>query len=138
DDIALGLGWAAQRLDSRAIILDADGLFISALGGRKAEYCSCYFGIWADTPERAEAARAAILARVGDARIRDPMFSIAWHFITANGELESVDIEEMADDVLHDEAYPELAAGVPGFVRRYLDAAETVLVLQGPPGTGKT
>src|SRR5262245_26332885 len=83
DDIALGLGWAAQRLDSRAMILDSEGLFISAFGGRKAEYCSCYFGIWADTPERAEAARAALLARVGDARIRDPMFSIASPFLTA-------------------------------------------------------
>lgn len=45
DDLALGLGWRAQRLDSRSLILDADGLFVSALGGRKADYCSCYFGI---------------------------------------------------------------------------------------------
>lgn len=138
DDLALGLGWRAQRLDSRSLILDADGLFVSALGGRKADYCSCYFGIWADTVARADAARAALLERVAATRIREPMFSIAWHFLTANGELESADIEELADDVLRDEAYPELAGGVAAFVGRYLDAAETVLVLQGPPGTGKT
>lgn len=138
DDLALNIGWRAQRLDSHSIILDADGLFVTAMGGRKAEYCSCYFGIWADSPARAEAAREALLARVADTRIREPMFSIDWHFLTTKGELESADIEELADDILRDEAYPELADGVAGFIRRYLDAVETVLVLQGPPGTGKT
>jgi ATP-dependent 26S proteasome regulatory subunit len=44
----------------------------------------------------------------------------------------------MADDVLHDRAYPEIAGGVGKFIQGYLDAPETVLVLQGPPGTGKT
>jgi len=138
DDLALNLGWEAQRLDSAAMILDADGLFISARGGRKSDYCSCLFGIWALTPQRAEQARAAILERVGAARIREPMFSIDWHFLTARGELQSASIEEMADDVLHDQAYPGLAGGVSDFIGRYLDAKETVLVLQGPPGTGKT
>lgn len=42
------------------------------------------------------------------------------------------------DDILHDEAYPEIKEGVTSFIQRYLDAPETVLVLQGPPGTGKT
>jgi SpoVK/Ycf46/Vps4 family AAA+-type ATPase len=66
------------------------------------------------------------------------MFSIDWHFLTGKGELQSAAIEELADDVLHDEAYPELPGGVNAFIRSYLDAPETVLVLQGPPGTGKT
>jgi hypothetical protein len=39
DDLALRLGWQAQRLGSGRMILDADGLFISAHGGRKAAYC---------------------------------------------------------------------------------------------------
>jgi hypothetical protein len=138
DDLALNLGWRAQRLDSRLLILDAEGLFVTATGGRKAEYCSCYFELWADSADRAEAARQALLARVATTRIREPMFSIDWHFLTAKGELESAEIEEMADDTLHDEAYPKLADGVAAFVRAYLDADETVLVLQGPPGTGKT
>jgi ATPase family protein associated with various cellular activities (AAA) len=138
DDLALNLGWSAQRLGSGTMILDAKGLFISAHGGRKDDYCSCYFGIWAETPERAGEAREAILSRVGSARIREPMFSIDWHFLTSKHELQSASIEEMADDVVHDEAYPSIEGGVGSFIRRYLEAPETVLVLQGPPGTGKT
>jgi energy-coupling factor transporter ATP-binding protein EcfA2 len=138
DEIALQPGWTAQRLDTHSMILDGDGLFISAYGGRKAEYCSCFFQIWADTPARAEQAQARFLERVRDTRIREPMFSIDWHFLTSKGELESANIEELANDVLHDAAYPELKGGVAAFIARYLEAQETVLVLQGPPGTGKT
>ena len=138
DDVALNLGWTAQRMTSHSMILDADGLFVSACGGRKEDYCSCSFSIWAESAARAEQARQMILDHVGDARITEPTFSIDWHFLTAKGDLQSASIEERADDVLHDEAYPELGEGVAGFVRRYLDADETVLVLQGPPGTGKT
>lgn len=138
DDIALNLGWRTMRLDSGTMILDGDGVFISAHGAHKAEYCSCYFGIWAASPMAADGAIAAILERVGEARVREPMFSIDWHFLTSKHELENASIEEMADDVLHDAAYPELEGGVTHFINRYLDATETVLVLQGPPGTGKT
>lgn len=138
DNLALNLDCKAHRLESSSMILDSEGLFISARGGRKADYCSCAFGIWAITPTEAERARDAILAQVGEARIREPMFSIDWHFLTSKNELKSASIEEMADDVLHDEAYPELEGGVTNFIRRYLDSDETVLVLQGPPGTGKT
>src|SRR5438132_526121 len=59
-------------------------------------------------------------------------------FAAGKGELENASIEEMADDVLCDAAYPELKDGVRAFIARYLDAPVTVLVLQGPPGTGKT
>lgn len=138
DDVALKLGWAAQRLGSGTMILDAPGLFVSAYGGHKAEYCSCAFGIWAESRKHAEDARKAILDLVGNARVREPMFSIDWHFLTSKGELQNAAIEEMADDVLHNEAYPDLQGGVGGFIHRYLEADETVLVLQGPPGTGKT
>lgn len=138
DGIALNLGWAAQRVSSGSMILDAPGLFVSAHGGHKDAYCSCAFGIWAENPVRAEEARKAILDLVGDARVQDPMFSIDWHFLTAKGELENAAIEELADDVLHDEAYPDLPDGVADFIGRYLDSEETVLVVQGPPGTGKT
>lgn len=138
DALALNPQWTAQRLDSRTMILDADDALISARGGRKSEYCSCYFSIWASSVSAAQAKREAILARVGDALVTDPMFSIDWHFLTSKGELESASIEELADDELHDAAYPDLAEGVHDFVARYLDSSETVLVLQGPPGTGKT
>lgn len=138
DELALGLGWNAQRLDSHSMILDADGLFIGARGTRKTEYCSCHFGFWAGSTSRVESAQQEILRVVGDRYISDPMFSIDWHFLTSKNELESASIEEMADDVLHDEAYPEIKDGVTSLIERYLEAAETVLVLQGPPGTGKT
>jgi len=137
DAIALDPAWRAERMHGESLILDADGLFVSAYGSRKADYCSCSFYVWAADLARAEEARQRILAKAGSTRISEPMFSIDWHFLSGN-ELESASIEEMADDVLYDGAYPEIKGGVRKFVTRYLDAPETVLVLQGPPGTGKT
>ena len=99
---------------------------------------SCAISIWGDSLARVDGARTAILGMVGDVRITDPMFSIDWHFLTSKGQLESAAIEEMADDVLHDEAYPEIEGGVAAFIGRYLDSRDAILVLQGPPGTGKT
>jgi SpoVK/Ycf46/Vps4 family AAA+-type ATPase len=66
------------------------------------------------------------------------MFTINWHFLTGRGDVESASIEEMVDEPILDDAYPEIEGGVRAFIERYLDARETVLVLQGPPGTGKT
>src|SRR5262249_21396376 len=134
DEFALGLGWHAHRIDSHSAILESEGLFAAANGSRKIDYCSCSFSIWCDSPERGAAAQRAILDLVGDRYISDPMFSIDWHFLTSKGELQSAGIEEMADDVLHDEAYPEIREGLRSFITRYLDSPETVLVLQGPPG----
>lgn len=138
DDLALNLGWRGQRLDEGSMILDADGLFIEARGGRKSDYCSCTFFIWADSVARAEEAQAAILSRCEDSKIQKAMFSISWSFLNSNGELQSANIEELADDVLHDEAYPELDEGVAKFISDYLSSPETILVIQGNPGTGKT
>lgn len=138
DDIALNLGWNAHRLATGTMILDGEGLFIVCHGGLKADYCSCFFNIWASGTERAEEAREAILTRVSGTMINEPMFSIDWQFLTSKGELESASIEELADDVLLDTAYPELSTGINDFIDDYLDAPETVLVVQGPPGTGKT
>lgn len=138
DAIALDTAWRAERINAESLILDGEGLFVSAYGSRKADYCSCAFYLWAADLARAEAARERILEKAGSTRITEPMFSIDWHFLTSGGELESASIEEMANDVLRDRAYPEIRGGVSNFIARYLDAPETVLVLQGPPGTGKT
>lgn len=138
DAIALDAAWRVERVHAEALILDAEGLFVSGYGSRKADYCSCIFYVWAADVARAEAAKARILAKAGSTLITEPMFSIEWNFLTSQRELESAVIDEMADDVLHDRAYPELKGGVRPFIERYLDAPETVLVLQGPPGTGKT
>ncbi len=138
DAIALDPEWRAERIDGDSMILDGDGVFVAEYGSRKADYCSCRFYIWAADLARAEEARRRILAKAGSTRITEPMFSIDWHFCAAEGNLQRASIEEMADDVLHDGAYPEIEGGVRRFITRYLDARETVLVLQGPPGTGKT
>ena len=138
DAIALDDAWRAERIHSEAMLLDAGGLFVAAYGSRKADYCSCSFYIWAADLARAEQAQQRLLAKAGSTRITEPMFSIEWTFLTSRGDLESAVIEEIADDVLRDGAYPEIKGGVRGFIARYLEAPETVVVLQGPPGTGKT
>jgi len=138
DAIALDKVGRVERLGNESLILDGDGLFIVAYGSRKANYCSCSFEIWAADVARAEEAKQRILAKAGSTRITEPMFSIDWNFMTVGGRLESASIEEIADDVLHDGAYPELSGGVARFIADYLDARETVLVMQGPSGTGKT
>jgi hypothetical protein len=138
DAIALDPAWRVERIHAEALILDAEGLFVAGYGSRKADYASCIFYVWAADVARAEAAKARILGKAGSTLITEPMFSIEWTFLTSQRELESAVIDEMADDVLQDRAYPEIKGGVRAFIDRYLGAPETVLVLQGPPGTGKT
>jgi len=138
DAIALDSAWRAERLSIDSAILDAEGMFATVYGSRKADYCSFRVYIWAADVAHAEETKERILAKAGSTRITEAMFSIDWHFSAGKGELENATIEEMADDVLCDAAYPEIKGGVNAFIRRYLEAPETVLVLQGPPGTGKT
>ncbi len=137
DAIGLDPAWRTERFAYEALLADGDGVFIVGQGSRKVDYCSCSFFIWAADVARAEAAKERLLAKAGSTRITEPMFSVEWTFLTSHG-LESAWMEEMADDVLRDRAYPEIAGGVRSFVDRYLAAPEAVLVLQGPPGTGKS
>jgi hypothetical protein len=137
DAIALDPAWRVVRLNSENLFFEGDGVFVMAYGSRKAEYCSCAFWIWAADVAKVEATKEHILAKAGSTRITEPMFTIDWHFVTSDG-IDSAEIEELATDVVHNGAYPEIAGGVHAFIARYLDAKETVLVLQGPPGTGKT
>jgi hypothetical protein len=138
DAIAIDPAWRAERLHSESMLLDGDGVFISCYGSRKIDYCSCSFYIWAADVAQAEDAKRRLLEKAGSTRISEPTFTVEWTFLTARGDLESADIEELANDELRDGAYPELKGGVRSFIARYLEAPETVLVLQGPPGTGKT
>ena len=137
DAVALDPAWRTERVSYESVLIDADGAFIVGEGSRKVDYCSCSFYIWAADIERAEAAKQRLLDKAGATRIAEPMFSVEWTFLTSHG-LQSAWIEEMADDVLRDRAYPEIAGGVRSFIDRYLTAPESVLVLQGPPGTGKS
>jgi hypothetical protein len=138
DDLALGTGLKAQRLDRGALLLDGEGVFVHADGMEKSSYCACTFKIWAATRERAEQTRETLLQVVGERQLPEEMFVLDWRFGNSNGRLLSASFEELAQETIHDEAYPTLGEPVAQFVGRYLRAAETVLVLQGPPGTGKT
>jgi hypothetical protein len=138
DDLALHSGLAAFRLAEGHLLLDGPHVFVEAKGWRKAGYCSCWFGIWADSASRASELRETLFRIVGDRYAREQMFTIDWHFTDNRGELTSTSFDELMHDGVHDEAYPSLGMAVDEFVDRYLSAAETVLVLQGPPGTGKT
>jgi ATPase family protein associated with various cellular activities (AAA) len=138
DDLALNSGLAPQRLDTGSLLLDGDGVFVSAEGYRKSGYCSCTFNVWATSKELADETRAALLRAVGPCRVREQMFVIDWQFCNTRGTLVSTSFDEMADDVVVNEAYPHLGAPVAQFIERYLAAPETVLILLGPPGTGKT
>ena len=137
DAVALDPSWRVERQNGDQLLIDAEGLFVMAYGARKAEYCSCFFWIWAKDIATAESAKERLLAKAGSTRITEPMFTVDWYFSTCNG-LDSASIEEVATDVIQDRAYPGIEGGVKAFIERYLDAKETVLVLQGPPGTGKT
>lgn len=138
DDLAINLGWSVLRLDEGSMLLESNGLFIHADGTRKSDYCSCTFRVWANSVARAEEAKAAVLARADGSRIQKAMVTICWGFIDSKGELHKSFIEELVDDVVYDEAYPELESGVAKFISDYLESSETILVLQGKPGTGKT
>ena len=137
DAVALDTAWSASRITSDYLVLDGEGFFVTGWGARKADYCSCHFNIFASDVATAEGLRERLMAKAASTRITEAMFTIDWHFL-AGVDLESAQIEEIADMDLIDEAYPELKGGVRSFIARYLDAKETILVLQGPPGTGKT
>jgi hypothetical protein len=138
DDLALHAGLAALRLDEGSLLLDGDDVFIQADGWRKADYCSCRFAIWTNSPARAAQLRDTLLRIVGEHYAREQMFTIDWHFTNNRSGLTSTSFDELIADDIHDEAYPALGEPVRDFIARYLRAYETVLVLQGPPGTGKT
>jgi hypothetical protein len=138
DDLALNSGLAPQRLDTGTLLLDGEGVFVSAEGYRKSGYCSCTFDVWAKSKELADQTRATLLQAVGPCRVREQMFVIDWQFCNNRGTLMSTSFDEIADDLIIDEAYPQLGAPVAQFIEQYLSAPETVLILLGPPGMGKT
>lgn len=137
DEFALNTGWRALRFSEGNLVLKAEGLFIVATGDQKRTHSSCAFQLWADSVPRVEGAIATIYASCKKSRITDTMFSLGWNHIDCDS-IEQDMLQEIADDVLHDEAYPELRQGVQAFIAAYLAASEAVLVLQGNPGNGKT
>jgi hypothetical protein len=137
DEIACDPFFSAQRTDAGSALLSAPGLFVAAEGHDKGSYCSCVFQVWSESRVAADEVEARLKALAGDLRLRDQTFVVDWHFMV-RGNLRSSSFEEIANEVLLDEAYPSLSGGVDGFVQRYLAAPESVLILLGPPGGGKT
>ena len=138
DELALDDNNQPLRIDSKSLIIESDGALILCRGSLKKEYCSCYFSIWGKSVDDVEKIKKNILTKVDENIIHEPMFSINWHFLTSKNEMESVNIEELANDVLLNEAYPDFNEGLIEFIDSYIRSKEAVLVLQGPPGTGKT
>ena len=70
DAIALDPAWRVERLHAEAALIDTNGLFVTAYGSRKADYCSCVFYIWAADVARAEEAKERLLAKAGSTRLK--------------------------------------------------------------------
>ncbi|MBS0366083.1 MAG: AAA family ATPase [Proteobacteria bacterium] len=138
DELAQGMGLAAQRLGEASLLLDGPGVLVSARGRRKTDYSSITIAVWADSTTRLTSVRERLFAVIGDRRLQERTFTIDWHFKSGHLGLTSATFEEIADPPLLDAAYPALREPVEDFIARYLAARETVLILQGPPGTGKT
>ncbi|HYJ40143.1 MAG TPA: AAA family ATPase [Steroidobacteraceae bacterium] len=138
DDLALQMECAAQRMGVGSLLLDGPGVFIGGEGYTKGDYVSCTFRVWTDSLARLEEVRQRLFRVIGDKRLRDQMFVVDWNFCNSRGTLISTSFDEIADDLLLEEAYPSLGKSVGEFVEGFLNARETVLILQGPPGTGKT
>jgi guanylate kinase len=138
DDLALQMECAVQRMSVGSLLLDGPGVFIGGEGYSKGEYVSCTFRVWTDSLARFEEVKQRLFRVIGDKRMREQMFVVDWNFCNSRGNLISTSFDEIADEVLLEEAYPSLGLAVGEFIESYLHARETVLILQGPPGTGKT
>lgn len=130
--------WRGYRPKPNRLLLDADGLFVEGRGTVRSPHCSCVFQILAADESMAAAASARIIEILSPVLITEPAFTIEWHFVGSMGIRDHAVIHELANDELHDSAYPTIPCGLRAFIANFLAAPESILVLQGPPGTGKT
>jgi SpoVK/Ycf46/Vps4 family AAA+-type ATPase len=86
---------------------------------------------------RVEELRDKLFQLVGHWYARDRMFTLDWYYMNGYG-LDNTSFDELATDDIHDDTYPTLGTSAQDFIRGYLEAEETVLLVLGPPGTGKT
>lgn len=137
DRLAHRGGWQFQRPDPVTLVLRAAGAFAMVFATGRSSHCTFTLKLWAASPELADALETSLLAEINPYRITETLFRLEWRFMTGRG-LQRAATTERTQDTLLDESYPALADGLPGFIQRFLNAPESVLVLQGPPGTGKT
>ena len=137
DALACDPRFSSQRIDAGNALLSAPGLFGSATGHDKSNYCSCAFQVWAESRARFKEAKQLLRHLSGELRPREKSFVVDWHFIQGHN-LRSSSFEEIVTEQLVDEAYPMLEGGVQAFIERYVASPDAVLILLGPPGGGKT
>lgn len=132
-------GWVVNAPEDNVMIIEAGDVFAVCVVSQKARYCSARLKMWAPTNEAGHKFEARFRALFDKELVTGEMFGLRWAFVGQHG-LDDVYVEEIFEDELLDEAYPELAeyGGVKGFIDAYLASDETVLILQGSPGTGKT
>lgn len=146
--INLGSGEALRRLaaithtplhimDPNDFVFVNDDVAAAVGFAEKRDYITLHGSIYGTTQASIDSFYAAVEAAYADVIIRDPMFRLVWHFSVDKGDTRQAVIDERADDVLLDEAYPTVG-GIQRFVHEYIASPESILLLIGPPGTGKT
>lgn len=138
DDLALHCGLSACRFATGSLLLEGPGILVDVEGSRTAGFTSCGFSFWSDSIARVDELREKLVRIIGEAYARRRVFTLDWYFMSARMGLSATSFDELVADEMYDEAYPALGSSVPDFIRGFLDADETVMMLLGPPGTGKT
>ena len=107
---------------------------------QKPGYSSMYCKCWAKSREEQKAFETELHNIFKDDVTKGVVCGIQWAFTTSKG-MQTVYIEESFDDVVIEEAYPEIIrqwGTIENFISAYLESDEAILILQGPPGTGKS
>lgn len=138
DRLATMPGLSTTRFDEQQSAFESDGDLIHIRCAKRKHYSSMHIRLWTFSRERASELRQAINQHVEDVILKGTVFNIDWHFHTVGDGIQSVRVDEMADERLNEDAYPTIDGGVHAFIERFLAANEPILVIQGPPGTGKT
>lgn len=135
----MSTSWVINSPEDSAMLIEHEGVFALCSFAQKSRYCSMRVRVWAASEEKSKAFEQDFKNLFDGKLVSGSTFALRWAFQGRNG-LDEVYIEEIFEDVLRDEAYPELASygGVNGFIQQFLASDETVLILQGAPGTGKT
>ena len=121
DAIALDPAWRAERIHAESLMLDGDGLFVAGVRKPQGGLLLVHLlHLGAGYRARRGSEASASSRRPAATRITEPMFTIDWHFLTAQGDVESAEIEEMADDELRRRARTRRSkGGVHAFIARY-------------------
>ena len=138
DRLATMPGFSTTRFDEQQSVFERDGDLIHVRSAKRKHYSSMHIRLWTFSPERAADLRRAINQHVEDVILKGTVFNIDWHFRSVRDGIQSVQVDEMADEPLSEDAYPTIDGGVHAFIERFLAANEPILVIHGPPGTGKT